>query len=74
MVLTEKQKQFIIKNTDELRSIFMVRIEELKNEAIGMSKGDARDQKIALIQEFLTWLKDIRLLNNPASPPKQPLI
>lgn len=68
--LTEKDKVFIIKNGGVLLELFERRIEALKEEITHLSRGESRDAKIELIQEFRTWLKDFRAIMNPVQKRK----
>ena len=74
MNLTEKQKHFIINNSEMLKGIFLSRIEQLKNEVVDDIPNDQTDQKILLIHEFRAWLKDMDTLINPPHPKNNNLI
>jgi hypothetical protein len=65
MKLTSEDKVFIIKGGDTLQNLFLNRIEDLKEEVTHLPRGESRDAKVELIQEFRTWLKDFRAITNP---------
>jgi hypothetical protein len=64
MILTNKQKAFIIKNKEKLEDLFKSRIEELKEEA-SLCPRELRDQKLDVSQELRLWLRDIRMADKP---------
>jgi SpoVK/Ycf46/Vps4 family AAA+-type ATPase len=74
MILTEKQKHFIISNREMLSALFLSRIEQLKDEVTNDLPGEKTTQKILLIHEFKAWLKDMETMANPVAPKNNNLI
>ncbi len=74
MILTEKQKHFIITNREILAEIFKARIDQLKNEVVDDIPNEKTNQKILLIHEFRAWLKDMDTLASPPNPKNNNLI
>lgn len=60
LILTEQDKQFIIRSGEALHKLFERRIEALKEEVTHLPRGTERDSKIELIQEFRAWLNEFR--------------
>ena len=65
MILTQKEKGFILKNQEMLKIIFEHRIDELKQEASDLERGFHRDAKLDLVQEIRIWIRDINSINAP---------
>lgn len=65
MILTQKEKGFILKNQEMLKTIFEHRIEELKQESSDLPRGILRDAKLDLVQEIRIWIRDINSINAP---------
>lgn len=74
LLLTEQDRQFIIKSGEALPKLFERRIEDLKEEVTHLPRGTERDIKIELIQEFRAWLKDFRAITYPETPKKNKVI
>lgn len=74
MILNDKQKNFIIKNREALQSLFLSRIEEMKEEMVNEDNEEKTKAVKLLIREFKIWLKDIDMIANPPTPKKQNLI
>lgn len=74
MILTEKQKHFIINNREILKEIFSARIDQMKNEVVDDLPNERTSQKILLVHELKAWLKDMDILANPPAPKNNNLI
>lgn len=75
MVLTDKQKIFIKNNRHILRDLFKARILELQDLSITEIDDKQRIKLLDLAQEFLRWLRDIKIIEDEGKEkPKEKVI
>lgn len=59
MILTNKQRNFIINNKVALTEIYKARIEDVKNQIINEENPDKRNALVLLAREYYIMVKDI---------------
>lgn len=74
MILTNAQKDFLIKNKQVLIKLFEGRIEDLKEEIINEINPTAREAKVGVVQDYRIWIKDITELAAPKETQHENLI